>query len=96
MRIESHITLLAASPAFGGPATRPYRICLCGYAAGGYSVHRVYEDELGGMSDGSYFPENEYRYAMWNWSDRSAREINNRATACWLHLPLPVKDEIPL
>ncbi len=82
--------VLAASPAFAGPATRPYRIVLLQLYDDSFSVHRMYLDELGGFDDGNYFPKKEdYSKAMDRWMRRTTAEIIERGPACYDFRPLP-------
>ncbi len=81
-------SVLAASPAFAGPGTRPYRIALLQLADKGFSVHRLYIDEIGGLDHGSYFKEDGYALAMQNWLNRTGHEIEERGEACWHFQPI--------
>ena len=74
--------ILAASPAFAGPGTRPYRIVLLALSGPGFSVHRVYLDVEGGKDDGFY--SNNYAVAMRKWVEKCQYEIEHRGEQCWL------------
>ena len=79
-------TILAQSPAFAGPATRPYRIVLRRLRDGSFSVHRQYLDAQG-FEEGDYFGT-EYLAAMRRWLDRTAHEIERRDVPCWDFTPV--------
>lgn len=85
--VMADAAVLAASPAFAGSMTRPYRIVLLKHADGSFSVHRKYLDDLGGFDEGSYL-RTDYAAAMDVWMKRSAREIEIRGPACHVHFPV--------
>jgi hypothetical protein len=90
--------LLAASPAYGGPATRPYRWVLVEDSDLKYIVYRKYLDTLGGRDSGYYFGagQQSYRDAKRRWLQRTEYEQEQRDERCdVIHPvgapPLPVK-----
>lgn len=75
--------LLAASPVFGGPATRPYRVILWRQpSTGELVVHTqqvaIVEGEIagGGCTSGDYFSPPDAEKAVVRWHERVQREID--------------------
>ncbi len=88
--------LLAASPAFAGPGTRPYRIVLLKWSESKFSVHTQFLDDLGGMCNGYYHINaaghqngtKVYGEAMQNWHEKVAMELKYRGQACYDFTPI--------
>jgi len=87
--------ILAASPAFGGPGTRPYRIVLRQLKDGSFAVHAMYLDVIGGYDSGSYYAKGDYHAAMVRWSRRTESEIIERDDRCWVFTPIGEEASLP-
>lgn len=75
--------VVAASPAFGGPMTRAYRICLIQEnLQGQYVVCSIFLDD-GSRGSGNYFGPGDIKNAMLRWAEQCQYEIQQRDARCY-------------